>query len=225
MTNKNFPRDQHPIQAELRGLARAARNVSRRRLQQLAAGAATTTLLAGLSVSPAFAATIVDGCPPDQVCKPDLSALLEEGQAAESLSLNFTKISVQYKDLAIKLDQAVKIDFLKLTGADKTIKLEFLKIMQGALKLQDEALFLKIGAMKLNGDGIKLVKDVSAITDGTSKLSDKALFLKLQQLDTLGLKIDGLEGSLSKNADALQSDYLKLVDEFQNLTSPPTTIG
>ncbi|HEX6512059.1 MAG TPA: hypothetical protein VF157_07170, partial [Chloroflexota bacterium] len=134
MINKNFPNGEHPIRAELSALARATRGISRRRLQQLAAGAAATTLLAGLNAAPALAA-IVD-CNPDKVCTPDLSALVQEGQVAESLSLNFTKISETYKDQTIKLDSAIKLEFLKLTTADNSIKLEFLKLMQDAHKLQ-----------------------------------------------------------------------------------------
>ncbi len=225
MTKKSFPADQTPIQAELRHLSQATRGLSRRGLQRLAAGAATTTLLLGLNASPALAATTID-CPPDQLCSPSLESLIVEGQAAQSQAQDkWLPLASFYKDAALKFETYYKEQFLKLDGiaADKE---QFLKLYQDAHKLQDGALFLKIRADDLYKDGLKLYKDATQLDEQpTDSLSLNFTRVKLDYLDQLGLKIDGLEASLNKDADGLQAEYNTLLVEFQGLSGPPKTIG
>src|SRR5262249_47593077 len=89
-----------------------------------------------------------------------------------------------------------------------------IKLDEGAIKLQDGAIKLQDGVLKYETDLLKL--------DSAPTGYKEALALKLDGLQKLGLKLDGLDANLVKDSAGLQTEYLKLVDEFKSV-QPPTT--
>jgi type VI protein secretion system component Hcp len=145
--------------------------------------------------------------------------------SAETLSLNFSKISFDYKEQSVDLE-LIGDDFIKLADAAADLKIRglseaFFKYGEDALKLADAYLKVSADYLKISEDFVLVTSTDAVATGGELKFNQLVLqnpddFVNLAgHLKFVNADLKALGGDTLKLAEALESAAHQLLPAVQ----------